>query len=476
MRYSLLLAALCVGAFLPAQNQNFTLVRNWKRSAGLTYNDVWGYTAPDGREFAIVGETAGIWIVETTDPNNLQQIAWYSAPSSTWRDMHNWKNYIYVSTENRTQRGFRVIDMANPSSPVDHGYVQTSTFINAHNTSIDQDRGIIYFSGSNQGVAIYDAAANPTNPPLINNWSTLYTHDICIRRGRAYFALGYSYQVRIFDVRNPLSLVQLGTCNTPGGYAHNSWVSDDDQILCCTDEIARGSNTPHMTVWDISNPASPVQKGDYDLGSSYIVHNVFMIGRTAYMSQYLCGVHMVDIANPTTPTRVGRYDTSTVASGYAGCWGIYPFSESGLVYASDMQNGLFVFRVECGHLNRYEVGTKGSNNLVPRARFDGATPKVNASGLQLVVENLKPNARCFLLLGARSAKLNLLGVQVNVDLNGSFLFEVRADANGVVRMPTPVPNNPTLGNSKIYLQVFGEDTGMPQGLSASRGMWVGICQ
>ena len=309
----------CTVAALPAQN--VTVKRQWRRTSG-GYNDVWGWTHPSGREFAYVGERSGIWIVETTDPNNIRQIAWYSAPRSTWRDFTNYKQYVYVATENKSQRGFRVIDMSNPDTPVDHGYVQTSTMVSAHNVSCDPDAGFLYFSGSNQGVAIYDVKTTPTDPKLVKSWNTYYEHDICVRRGRGYFAEGSRRRLRVVDTNN-LALTTLSTMSTPGTYCHNAWVTEDDNIVCVTDETASGSNTPHMTVWDTSNIRSPVKRGAY-IVPGVGVHNVFCSGRTAYISHYADGFHMVDLADPTNPTMLARYDTHSATSGFSGCWGGLP--------------------------------------------------------------------------------------------------------------------------------------------------------
>jgi choice-of-anchor B domain-containing protein len=466
----------CVAA-LPAQNLNMTLLKSWDRASNLTYNDIWGYTAPDGREFAYVGETRGIWIVETTDGANPVQRAWWSAPSSSWRDFTSYKQYAYAATENKQQRGFRVIDMSNPDAPVDVGYVQTATMISAHNVSCDPATGLIYFSGSNQGVAIYDAKANPLNPPLIANWQTTYTHDICVRRGRGYFSIGSSYQVRILDISGlPISTAMptIGNCNTPGGYAHNAWISEDDQLLVATDEIARGSVSPHMTVWDVSNPANPNKVGDYDLGSASIAHNAFLIGRTAFMSYYTDGIHMIDLADPTNPTRIGNWDTSTVSGGYAGAWGCYPFADSGLIYGSDMQNGLFILQADCGAMNRYGTGTPGSTGT-PRARFDGASPKVGAAKLRFEIEHLEPNRNFWMAISVGKGTGNVLGAQINVDLfNGAIIGPIQATASGTASVAAPVPNNAGIGGGKVYFQVFG-DRGDGT-LTASRGMWTGICR
>ena len=155
--------------------------------------------------------------------------------------------------------------------------------------------------------------------------------------------------------------------------------------------------------------------------------------------------------------------------------GVYPFSDHGLIYACDISNGLFVLQVDCGHMNRYESGTPGANG-VPRARFDGASPKVGATNLRFEVENLRPNARVILGISSGPAKFNLLGVQVNIDLTTAYLVYFQADANGNAKLPAPIPPNQALGGAKVYFQIFAEDAGNSGGFSASRGMWTGICK
>ncbi|MEE2886958.1 MAG: choice-of-anchor B family protein [Planctomycetota bacterium] len=450
---------------------NITLVRNWRRTSG-GYNDIWGWTAPDGREFAYVGERSGIWFVETTTPSNIKQIGWWSAPRSTWRDFTNYGSYVYAVSEGHS--GIRIFDMSNPSSPRDLGTVATSQIRNTHNISVDPATGHLYLSGTNQGLAIFNAKANPTNPTFVGSWRTSYTHDCCIRRGKAYLSNGRSYVCRIMDTTNPASLREIGRANTPGGYDHNVWVSEDDQVMAVTDEISRGSSTPHLTLWDISNPARPVKRGDYDLRG--IVHNVFIVGRAAYMSHYYHGFHMVDIGNLSSPKMVAEYDTSSSTSGYNGAWGCYPFSDSGLVYVSDISNGLYVFRITAGHMNRYDAGTQGSNGTVPKMKFDGATPRVGASGLKVRISRMKPNAQGALLVAAGKGNFKLLGVQINVDLATLQMVRFKADASGRAVLSTPVSNNAGLGGARIYMQIVAEDTGNSNGFSSSRGMWAGIAK
>jgi hypothetical protein len=68
---SFLSAATLIVGFAAAQvSRNCELLSRRTRSGSTGYAGVWGYVAPDGREFAAVGNRNGTWIVETTDPRN----------------------------------------------------------------------------------------------------------------------------------------------------------------------------------------------------------------------------------------------------------------------------------------------------------------------------------------------------------------------------------------------------------------------
>ena len=356
---------------LSAQHQNTTLLQHWKRTSSSTnHNDVWGMTTPDGKEYAICGERLGVSILDATNPRSVKRVGWFTAPGGssvyTWRDYTSLGRFFYAVSEH--YRGIRVFEMQANGTPRDHGYVQTSTITSAHNIRCDPATGYLYVvGGNNRGLAIFDASQNPANPRFLAIWNTSYVHDACIRRGKAYVCNGRAYQTRILDITNPTSISQIGTCRTQAGYNHAAWVADDDKLLCVTDEIARNGVTPHMTVWDISNPSRPVKKGDYDPGGGAIAHNVFVIGRTAFLSYYIHGFHKDDLANPSTPTKVAGYSTSTrTTPGYYGAWGCFPFQDSGVVYVSDMQNGFYAIQVNCGHMNRFGAGTAGAADFIWR--------------------------------------------------------------------------------------------------------------
>jgi hypothetical protein len=63
---------------------------------------------------------------------------------------------------------------------------------------------------------------------------------------------------------------------------------------------------------------------------------------TAY---YTDGVKIIDASRPSNLVEIGSYDTYLGPDGgFSGVWGIYPYFPSGLLIASDIQSGLWVFR------------------------------------------------------------------------------------------------------------------------------------
>ena len=56
-------------------------------------NDCWGYTAPSGREYALIGISNGTAVVEVTDPSNAQLVAHVTGPTSIWRDVKTYGHF-----------------------------------------------------------------------------------------------------------------------------------------------------------------------------------------------------------------------------------------------------------------------------------------------------------------------------------------------------------------------------------------------
>jgi len=75
-----------------------------------------------------------------------------------------------------------------------------------------------------------------------------------------------------------------------------------------------------------------------------VPHNTHVIGNYLITSYYTDGVTIVDTSDPYNLIEVAYFDTSPQyqGDGYYGCWGAYPYLPSGLILATDRQNGLHV--------------------------------------------------------------------------------------------------------------------------------------
>ncbi|MEN8927380.1 MAG: choice-of-anchor B family protein, partial [Flavobacteriales bacterium] len=128
------------------------------------------------------------------------------------------------------------------------------------------------------------------------------------------------------------------------GYNHSGWLSEDGKTYAMGDET-HGKKLKIIDVSDVSNMTFLDTVG---LNSSRaIIHNQIIKGDLVYVAYYYDGVYIYDIKNPSSPKLTGFFDTSTEINGrsFRGCWGIYPFLPSGVLLASDMQEGLFVLDV-----------------------------------------------------------------------------------------------------------------------------------
>ncbi len=344
MRIRPLLSCLVVANALSAQGTNCVLLGTQNLHA--PYNDIWGYAAPNGKEYALVGTTGGTSVVDVTNPATPIERGFFAGPSSTWRDIRTYLTYAYVVTEGGG--GFQILDLTNADAPVLLGTFGAAQFGNAHNISIDRATGRIYCLGTNNGTPVFDAATNPTNPPFVGNAlprnalnpNSTYFHDMQVENGFAYGAMIYNGTLRIMNT-TALPLPILSNASTPGVFTHNCWPNAAGTVCVTTDEVNGGV----VKFFDITNKLAPVPLGQFTPNSGAIVHNAFIVGNICHVSWYTEGYRAIDITDPSHPVEVASYDTWPGASGtYDGAWGVYPFLPSGNILVNDISTGLYIVR------------------------------------------------------------------------------------------------------------------------------------
>src|SRR5205085_9213062 len=73
---------------------------------------LWGYTAPDGREYALLGTYDGVHIIDITE-KPIREAAYIRGPGSYWRELKVYKQYAYIVTESGdTGAGLQIVDLS----------------------------------------------------------------------------------------------------------------------------------------------------------------------------------------------------------------------------------------------------------------------------------------------------------------------------------------------------------------------------
>jgi len=239
--------------------------------------------------------------------------------------------------------GLQVIDLS-PLSENDPIQLNTYNYIGqSHNLWIDSTgyAFIEHQTGDNIHIVNLEDPSSPVYESTFGNQGQ-NCHDIYTYNNLAYISEGWSNQFGIYNINNLNNIELLATIPCEG-YAHNAWLTEDEQYLITTEET-QGKT---VKIWDITDFNDISLIGEY-LGENGLAHNVHIKGNHAFISHYTTGIKILDIFNPSDPIEVAAYDTYPLNDddGFFGCWGAYPFTQNNYIYASDMQNGLFILNFD----------------------------------------------------------------------------------------------------------------------------------
>lgn len=177
------------------------------------------------------------------------------------------------------------------------------------------------------------------------------------------------------DVSNPANPTLRGRTLYPAsadGDAHSSNYDDARKLLFTADEDFCKTSGPgtetgygYLRIYDYSSLGAPLQIGSFRTPNSlglgaqgsgdYTIHNPFLVGTDVYLSWYSDGVRVVDASDPRNPTEVAYFvppagqnpvkpSQRSTLSQMPQVWGVVVDETTGLVYASDMNSGLWILR------------------------------------------------------------------------------------------------------------------------------------
>jgi choice-of-anchor B domain-containing protein len=322
------------------QSSNVELLSNFNPYPSIGYNDCWGYTDSQGREYALLGTNHGTSIIEISDPENPVERDFIPGPASRWRDIKTHSNYAYVVSEGAgDDGGLQIIDLRNLPDSAFLGNTISEWFVSAHNLYIDN--GYAYVVGTHDGGGMHILnLVRPGAPERVSYYEESgYVHDVYVWNDTAYASAADSYDlVDLTDKSNPRL---ISSSDTIGGiYAHSGWLTEDKRYFIACEE----GNTRDIMVYDLIDRSEwNLVVPSFQSAGNTPVHNVFVKGNYAHVSYYSDGYVVLDITDPVNPSIAGYYDTPSENEGFTGVWGVYPFFPSGRVIASDMNTGLYVF-------------------------------------------------------------------------------------------------------------------------------------
>ncbi|MBK6834759.1 MAG: choice-of-anchor B family protein [Bacteroidetes bacterium] len=462
MKFTFLFALLFSISSLKAQTYNSMNVsllsviapettNNWYGTA-TKYAGCYGWHNPvDNKEYAILGSTKGNHFIEITNPSApvVRDFVPGVAQNSLWREIKTYQNYAYLVSDDNGNR-FQIVDMSYLPDSVHVVYQSNALFAKSHTIFVEGNKLYCGATTSSTGVvtsmAVYDLS-DPENPVLLRKLnqdlpSIGYVHDMFVRNDTIYASTGNpGLFILKFNSNNTFSLLADYTNYVDVGYNHSSYLTPDSKTLVFTDEVATGLAVKVIDVTDLGNITLK------DTIKSHIgatAHNPYVTDDYhAIISYYQDGIQIYDVSNPNNAVLTGFFDTDylhgdndnyTFSTAYRGCWGAYPYLPSGVLIASDMQNGLFVLDMSSA------LGVKSSSTL----NYLNIYPNPTTDELNIVIS---------------SEKNAVIQMEI-IDLMGRVIMKV--DINKTEKLLQHKINTSLLASGSYIIKLNGGETNTTQ--------------
>jgi hypothetical protein len=331
--------------------------------------------------------TGSLWIVDVSDPTAPVEIGAFEVPLAT-RGIAVVDNLAYLTVlaylpfpvpfppPEIEPSGMRVIDVANPSAPVQVGSIELSGSPNdievvgdlayiadylAGLRTIDVSDptapvgidlaasygrpfsltvvdGLAYLANPGShgrgGLSVFDLS-DPRAPIEIGVLQLPYgASDVAVEGGLAYVAAA-DLGLQAIDVSNPEAPVALGRLATP--YRDAATLAVADGFAYVLTPSTRYSRNGALQIIDLSIPTTPIEVGTTTVSGIAFSPEVAVVGDLAYVTVGEEGLRIIDVSNPATPVEIGALDTPGFASGVTGV--------NDVAYVADGGTGLRIIDV-----------------------------------------------------------------------------------------------------------------------------------
>jgi choice-of-anchor B domain-containing protein len=342
--YLLLFSLLLSGVIVAQESLNLELFGQYNPGDGRASGS-WSYITDDGQEYALLGAQTGTSIINISDADQIEEVAFIPGPPSNWREITVVNKHAYVTTEGSSPNhpGMQIISLENlPSATLTATY--NNTFNQGHiiQKDIFSPSPYVYVCGtsSTQGIHILDVS-NPGSPEQVGLYFPgYYIHDCHVRGDLLFAAAFYEGTIDIVDISDKTNPTLISRIPDPGANTHSFSTTEDLNYLIIADEL---DGLPGR-IFDISDLSDPTEVARYTANSASLVHNPYMIGDFCFITHNSEGLRVLDMTDPTVPIEVGYYDTYPGPSGgFNGLWSACPYYPSGKIIGGNREDGLYVW-------------------------------------------------------------------------------------------------------------------------------------
>lgn len=352
---------------------------------GIQMSDVWGWEDPEtGREYALIGRTDGLSIVDLSDPYNPVYLGNLpktdTANQSLWRDVKVYRDHAYVVADGAGAHHVQVFDLRQlrdlTDVPVE--FEETSIYkgvFSSHNIVINEESGFAYAVGSDSGGESCGGAlhmidlSDPSNPEFAGCFADRRTgrsgsgatHDAqCVNyrgpdtdyAGREICLSSNGTALSIADVTDKSNPTAISIADYPNvAYTHQGWLDEEHRYFYLNDEGDEVSGLVDKTrtlIFDLTDLDDPVLSSEYLAETSSIDHNLYIKDNLMYQTNYQAGLRILDISNREAPVEVGYFDTVPYgpndSSPVLGAWSSYPYFKSGVIVVTSGREGVFFLK------------------------------------------------------------------------------------------------------------------------------------
>lgn len=257
--------------------------------------------------------------------------------------------------------GAFVADVRDPYNPRYLGNINVPNFRRVHTLSYDPDSRFLYLANSRRPeFAVIDLRwLTPDAAPFgtittprwhVQNVGSSFVHEVYARNGRLY-ASAWDSGVWVYDVSNVATQPPRLLGSAPGNSTHSAVPSEDGRFIVTAEEFTGGGIKLYEAIPNSSGGLDIVLRDSFALPTSRATcaHQPFVKGNRVYVSWYEAGVQVFEI-NPDAKRLewVASFDTSpyTGATGYNGCWSVYPYLGDDRILAGDIQTGFWILALE----------------------------------------------------------------------------------------------------------------------------------